>query len=174
MISSAALLGSRPKGRTPSLSALVMFCTVGALWLGFIAVLGFRNSTADVVAIAASLMAFSFLMGACLFLSLARALAYGRVLVEREGLRAEGVGRIGGRLTGLVVIATNQRVIAIPGRLFQRPKVSVSIPYGEILNYNANDHFLYVQSQTAEISLIKCAPDQVAKLANELKQRVPR
>lgn len=81
---------------------------------------------------------------------------------------------MGGRLVGLVVIATDARIIAVPARLLKNPNVSVSIPYQKVTNFRSDDDSLDISAGESRISLTKCSPDEVAVLANALELRVPK
>lgn len=80
---------------------------------------------------------------------------------------------MGGRLTGLAVAATNLRLVAVPAYLVRRHVRAISIPYEKVVDFAAGVDCLVVQSDTETISLVKCAPHQVAALVAELKTRVP-
>jgi hypothetical protein len=79
------------------------------------------------------------------------------------------MGRKSGELTGLVVAATDTRIVAAAPHLVRRAIGVVSIPYQRITDFHAQDHSLVVRSDDAVISLAKCAPDHVAALAAELR-----
>jgi hypothetical protein len=148
----------------------MVFCALGAVSLGFVAQLGFRSDGNDSIAAVASGIAIIFLLGVWIFGALSRASAYGRIVVAGEGSPAVGTGRVGGGVASLVVIATDQRIVAIPGRLFRKPKIAVSIPYSEILNFAGDFDSLSIQGREAKISITKCPPRQVEALTAALRK----
>lgn len=155
--------------RTPSTRSLAVLCAMSAVGLGLLAIYSFRNSAANVFALSALVLALGGMAGTLFFLTLTRAMIYARSTVENEDVLAEGIGRIHGKLAGLAVIATNCRIIAVSARINSKPVVSASIPYEEIKKFTASVDSLFVKAQDEEISLVRCAPSQVAAIAAEIR-----
>ena len=159
--------------RVPSIRSLTVLCAFGALVFGLLTVYSLRDSL-TLFSFVGLMFTLTAIAGALFFASLDRASMQARIAVKNENKVAEGIGRGSGRLVGLVVIATDGRILAVPARLFKKPKVSVSIPYPEVTNFKTGSDSLDITSGESRISLTKCSPTEVAVLANELKLRVPR
>lgn len=156
--------------RVPSTRSLLALCVIGAAGMGLVTVLAIRNGTASLVLIAPALIALAFLLGVGLFAGLSRAATFGRTAGQDEGILAEGLGRDTGRMVGLVVIATKERIFSVHGSLMRRPRVAASIPYGDILKFEVYEDSLRVQGAGTVIALVKCPPNQVKDLAVQLRQ----
>lgn len=160
--------------KVPSTRSLTVFCLVLALAFGVMTAYSLESPTLfSIVGIAFTFIAIG---GALLFVSLSRASAQMRVAVEEanEALLAEGIGRLSGKLTGLVVAATTAGIVSAPARLVRKPVISVSIPYEDVLKFEASGDSLDVRGRHADIAITKCAPSQVAELARQLETRVHR
>jgi len=157
--------------RVPSTRSLTVLCLLFGLAFGLMTAFSLDSVTFfSFVGLALTLVSIS---GALLFASLSRASTHLRTAVEsaNEAVLAEGIGRLSGKRTGIVVVATTTGIASVPARLVRRPEISVSIPYEDVLNFEARDDSLNVKGKNSEIALTRCAPNQVAELARQLERR---
>jgi hypothetical protein len=140
--------------------------------MGLVTALAINNGAASLIVSAAALIALAFLLGAGLFAGLSRATTVGRTAGQGEGILAEGLGRDAGRMAGLAVIATKERIFSVPGSLMRRPRVAAAIRYRDVLNFEVDGDFLRVEGASTVIALTKCPPNQVRDLVSQLRQHV--
>jgi hypothetical protein len=155
-------------------SLLVLFL-LGVLGFGILAFLAFRGSSPEPVAgVVVLLAAIGCLGGAAFFGGLARVATATPELLRPEEVVAQGIGRVPGGLAGVVVAATDQRVVSLKASLFGSPTIAVSISYSEIEALERSEQSVTVKAQDRTISLDKCAPNQVTDLVTEIQSRSVR
>ncbi len=166
--SSGAVKVAQPR----SLFVLFLF---GVLGFGALAFLAFQGSSSELVAGILMLLAvIGCLGGATFFGGLARAVTATPDVLQPEKVIAQGIGRAPGRFVGVVVAATDQRVVSLKASLFGSPAIAVSIPYGEIEALGRTEQSVTVKARDRTISLDKCAPNQVTNLVTEIQARSAR
>jgi hypothetical protein len=164
----------RPTKVAQPRSLFVLFF-FGALGFGALAFLALQGSSSEPVAGVVMLLGMiGCLGGAAFFGGLARAVAATPSILQPEKLVAQGIGRIPGRLAGVVVAATDQRVVSLRASIFGSPAIAVSIPYNEIEDLERSEQTVTVKAQDRTISVDKCAPSQVAVLVAEIQARSAR
>jgi hypothetical protein len=152
-------------------SLFVLFI-LGALGFGILAFLAFQGASSEPVGgIVVLLAAIGCLGGAAFFGSLARVVTATPGLLRPERVVAQGIGRVSGKFVGVVVSATDQRVVSLRASLFGSPEIAVSIPYSEIEALEHSEQAVTVKAQGRIISLDKCAPNQVMDLVAEIQGR---
>jgi len=157
--------------KVPSTRSLTILCLFFGLAFGLMTALSLDSATFfSFVGLAFTLVSIA---GALLFASLSRASTHMRIAAEsaNETVLAEGIGRLTGKQTGVVVAATTTGIASVSSRLVGKPRVSVSIPYKEVLSFEAKGDSLNVKGKSSEIALTRCAPNQVAELAKQLESR---
>lgn len=155
-----------------SLFILFLF---GALGFGALAFLAFQGPSSEPVAGVVMLLAMIGCLGGVVFFGgLARAVTATPSVLQPEKLVAQGIGRVPRRLSGVVVAATDQRVVSLRASIFGSPAIAVSIPYDEIEALERNEQSVTVKAQGRAIALDKCAPNQVANLVTEIQARSTR
>lgn len=164
--------GSAKVAQPRSLFVLFIF---GVLGFGILAFLAFQGPSSEPVAgIVVLLAAIGCLGGASFFGRLARVVAATPCLLQPEKVVAQGIGRVPGRLAGVVVSATDRRVVSSRASLFGGPEIAVSIPYSEIEALEHSEQSVTVKAQGRLISLDKCAPNRVTDLVAEIESRSAR
>lgn len=155
-------------------SLFVLFL-VGVLGFGALAFLAFQGSSSEPVAGVVMLLAvIGCLGGAAFFGGLARVVTATPDLLRPEKVVAQGIGRVPGRLAGVVVAATDQRVVSLKAPPFGSPAIAVSISYNEIDALERSEQSVTVKAEDRAISLYKCAPNQVTDLVTEIQSRSAR
>lgn len=162
--SSGAIKVAQPR----SLFGLFLF---GVLGFGVLAFLAFQGSSEPVAGILMLLAVIGCLGGAMFFGGLARAVAATPDVLQPEKVIAQGIGRAPARFVGVVVAATDQRVVSLKAPLFGSPAIAVSIPYGEIEALERTEQSVTVKAPDRTIALDKCAPNQVTNLVAEIQAR---
>lgn len=165
--SSGAIKVAQPR----SLFGLFLF---GVLGFGVLAFLAFHGSSEPVAGILMLLAVLGCLGGAAFFGGLARAVTATPGILQPEKLVAQGIGRTPGRLAGVVVAATDQRVVSLRASAFGSPAIAVSIPYNDIEALERSEQSVTVKAQDRIISVNKCAPNQVTSLVTEIQARSAR
>lgn len=155
-------------------SLFVLFL-LGVVGFGVLAFLAFRGSSSEPVAgVLMLLVVIGCLCGAAFFGGLARTVTATADILQPEKMVAQGIGRVPGRLSGLVVAATDQRVVSLRASFFGSPAIAFSIPYSEIEALEHSEQSVTVKAQDRTISLDKCAPSQVTDLVTEIRRRSAR